>query len=215
VTSALDPFRRWAELPNLAVLDSETTGLHGQIVELGIVNGNGETLFSERIKPTCKIEPGAQAIHGISDADLEGLPGMPAHWERLSEIFQTHHVLIYNKGFDVYRLEASMTAALPGWFEGPGGQGYSDMYRPWQQLQRTSECVMLAYAPVYGNWNDYHRSWRWAKLVDACAAEGVETSDLDSAHSAVGDCLRTLRLVQAVAKKTDDSLPGVPEEGEW
>ena len=100
MTSALDPFRRWAELPNLAVLDSETTGLHGQIVELGIVNGNGETLFSERIKPTCKVEPGAQAIHGITDADLEGLPGMPAHWERLSEIFTTHHVLVYNRSFD-------------------------------------------------------------------------------------------------------------------
>ena len=215
MTSALDPFRRWAELPNLAVLDSETTGLHGQIIELAIVNGNGEALFNERVKPTCPVEPGAQAIHGITDADLAHLPGMPAHWERLSEIFQTHHVLVYDKGFDVYRLEASMTAALPGWFEGPGGKGYSDMYRPWQQLQRTSECVMLAYAPVYGNWNDHHHSWRWAKLVDACAREGVQTSDLDAAHSALGDCLRTLRLVHKVALKPEDSLPSIPEDGEW
>ena len=199
MTSALDPFRRWAELPNLAVLDSETTGLHGEIIELAIVDGAGQPLFNERIRPTCPVEPGAQAIHGISDADLEGLPSIAAHWPRLSEIFLNHHLVIYNRNFDLGRLKCSMTAAQPTWMD-----SVSDQYLAWHHLHTTSECVMEAYAPIYGWWNDYHRSYRWAKLTDACATEKVKTDDLDAAHSAVGDCLRTLRLVHAVAQRTDD-----------
>ncbi len=213
MSSALDPFRRWAALDNLAVLDSETTGLSGEVIELAIVDRDGQPLFDERIRPLCPVEPGAQAIHGISDADLADRPTIAELWPRLSEIFLNHHVIVYNKTFDVPRIAASMGAALPGWFEGPGSDGgnYSDMYRPWQHLARTSECVMRAYAPVYGGWNDYHRSWRWAKLVDACHREKVVTDDLRASHSALGDALRTLRLVHAVALKPDSSLP---EEGE-
>lgn len=187
----LEPFRRWAALPNLAVLDTETTGLRGEVIELAIVNGAGETLFDARMKPSCPIEPGAQAVHGITAADLADLPSIAHYWPALREILNAHRVVIYNRSFDLPRLRQSLDTALPGWFDDREQANAATF----DQLQRTSECVMLAYAPVYS------LSSRWAKLVNACRVEKVETADLDAAHSALGDCLRTLRLIQAVARK--------------
>ena len=203
--SRFEPFQRWANLDNLAVLDSETTGLYGEVIELAIVDGHGQTLFDERMKPRCEVEPGAQRIHGISDADLAGLPGIEVHWPRLSEIFSSRHIVIYNQSFDTGVLSRSLDAAMPNWHIGPGSDGgpFSDAYRPFQHFTRTSECVMQAYAPVYGDWNGHFHSYRWAKLVHACQRERVRTDDLDQAHSALGDALRTLRLIQAVASRAD------------
>ncbi|GGR31281.1 3'-5' exonuclease [Deinococcus ruber] len=186
--SVMDPFRRWAALPNLAVLDTETTGLHGEVIELAIVDGSGAVLFDERIRPTCPIEPGAQAIHGITDADLADLPGIAHHWPRLRSILAERHVLIYNRDFDVYRLLHSLHMGVPHWDpQAEHTQGFGHFHR-------TSECVMRAYAASKG----YRR---WVKLVTACRDERIETADLDAAHSALGDALRTLRLIQAVAGK--------------
>ena len=191
MSSFLEPFRRWAALPNLAVLDTETTGLRGEVIELAIVNGAGETLFNARMKPSCQVEPGAHAVHGITDADLAGLPTIADYWPELREILNAHRVVIYNRSFDLPRLRQSLDAAMPGWFDDREQRDAA----AFDQLHYTSECVMLAYAPVWSP------SLRWAKLADACRREGVETADLGAAHSALGDCLRTLRLIRAVARQ--------------
>ena len=49
------------------------------------------------------------------------------------------------------------------------------------------QCAMLRYAEFAGDWNDYHKDWRWHKLVNAAAEVGHEwTGD---AHRALGDAL--------------------------
>lgn len=49
----------------------------------------------------------------------------------------------------------------------------------------------------YGDWNDYHQSYRWQKLAFAASHMGVE---VDNEHDALGDTLMTLGVVKAMAK---------------
>ncbi len=53
------------------LLDTETTGLGDQaeVVQIGVINGAGKVLVDNRlVKPTLPIDPGAEAIHHISNA---------------------------------------------------------------------------------------------------------------------------------------------------
>jgi len=192
MTSYFDPFRRWAALPDLAVLDTETTGLAGEIIELALVDREGRTLFEERIRPHCRIEPGAMAVHKIQDGHLVGLPYLDHHWPRLKPLLMEHTVVIYNKSFDVGRLRHSLNAALPDWKHDQGSQ--SDF----QRFTDRAECAMHAYAG----------GGRWVKLQDACRFEQVVIDDLPPAHDALGDALRTLRLIQAVAVRVGHDHDG-------
>jgi len=182
---AASPFTRWASLPELAVLDTETTGFTGEIIELALVDREGKTLFEERIRPHCRIEPGAMAVHKIQDGHLVGLPHLDHHWPRLRPLLLEHTVVIYNKAFDVGRLRHSLDVASPGW------KGEAEQQRDFQAFSDRAECAMQAYA----------RGGRWIKLQDACFREGVTVNDLPPAHDALGDALRTLRLIKAVAAR--------------
>ena len=43
-------------------LDTETTGLYGEIIELSIVGIDGNVLFDKLLRPKCRIEEGAMAV---------------------------------------------------------------------------------------------------------------------------------------------------------
>jgi DNA polymerase III epsilon subunit-like protein len=63
-------------------------------------------------------------------------------------------------------------------------------------------CVSEAYAAFRGEPDRKpERRYRRHKLVEACAAQGI---DLDQAHNAAADARATVRLLQALAKVTDD-----------
>jgi DNA polymerase III epsilon subunit-like protein len=68
---------------DFVVFDSETTGLSSPVdfVEIAVVNPAGETLFDSLLKPSCRIEPRARAIHGHSAKEPIGcspfLGGLP------------------------------------------------------------------------------------------------------------------------------------------
>ncbi|WP_212648313.1 3'-5' exonuclease [Deinococcus hopiensis] len=61
--------------PNLVVLDTETTGLEGHVVEIAVVTLRGEMLLDTLIKNIESIEPDAQRVHGITEAMLATAPG--------------------------------------------------------------------------------------------------------------------------------------------
>ena len=63
---------------------------------------------------------------------------------------------------------------------------------------------MAPYAKFYGEWNDYHGSYRWQRLTAACAQQGIDTSDT-TAHRALSDCVMTLRLIEKM-KSAEVSL---------
>jgi len=97
------------------VLDTETTGFTGEIIELALVDRDGKTLFEERIRPHCRTEPGALAVHKIQDGHLAALPRLDHHWLRLRPLLLEHTVVIYNKAFDVGRLGHNLKVATPAW----------------------------------------------------------------------------------------------------
>lgn len=176
-------FQKWAADPQLVVIDTETTGLHGEAIEIAVVDATGRVLFDERVKPTCPIEPGARAVHGITDGMLATAPTIAELWPRLREVLAGGTVVTYNADFDSRIVLATLDAR-------------SVSLHPHEHaaIRVGWSCAMQAYARVVS-------SRRWVRLTDACALERVNVSDLAHAHSAAGDALRTLRLIQAVGRR--------------
>lgn len=172
----LQPFvRRWARImlasDNVVVLDSETTGLAGaEIIEVAIIDQTGKTLFNQRVKPDKPIEPGAFAVHGISDEMLKNEPSFDEIYPALAQVVNGKHLLIYNVDFDLSILNhEAKKRGLP-------------------VLQPVAvTCVMEMYAIWRGDWSKYHQSFRWQPL------EGGD-------HTALGDCMATLDVVMRMAR---------------
>jgi DNA polymerase-3 subunit epsilon len=95
------------------VLDTETTGLsvnHGhRIIEIGCVELVNRRLtgreFHRFLNPDRDIDEGAEAVHGISRADLETAPRFPEVVDDMLEFLQGAELVIHNATFDVGFLE--------------------------------------------------------------------------------------------------------------
>ncbi|NJM32150.1 MAG: DNA polymerase III subunit epsilon [Limnobacter sp.] len=91
------------------VLDTETTGLEWRqghkIIEIGCVEMMGRQVgsrhFHEYVHPEREIDPGAQAVHGISLAQLEGKPVFGQVADAFLEFIQGSTLIIHNASFDL------------------------------------------------------------------------------------------------------------------
>ncbi len=157
------------------ILDTETTDLDGEIIELAIINLRGETVFNHRFNPLSPVSAGAQAIHGISDDMLASEQRFAEYANEVSRILESASVvLIYNAAFDTARI--SQTFRLHG-FEVP---------------EYKADCVMEQYAAFCGQWSDYHQSYKWQPLGGGD-------------HSALGDCKSTLATLHEMARVSEVS----------
>ena len=95
------------------VLDTETTGLSTsqghRIIEIGCVEllnrrPTGRE-FHRFLNPDRAIDQGAEAVHGISLADLETAPRFPEVVDELLEFLKDAELVIHNAEFDVGFLE--------------------------------------------------------------------------------------------------------------
>lgn len=108
-TPQTDP-RQWALgmlAPGTAVvLDCETTGFDGSIIEIAVIDAaTGAVLLDTLVDPgDVAIEPGAQAVHGITAAALVGAPTWPQVLPRIVEAVAGRIVLAYNAPFDHGRI---------------------------------------------------------------------------------------------------------------
>lgn len=184
----LDLFKLWSISPRLAILDTETTGLGtgDEIIEVTAINGTGEILFVARVKPTCPIDPTAGAVHGITLDDLQHAPSFKEVLPLLTKALTGYRVVAYGANFDVRLIQQTAEA------HGIITEEDEDILQ--------AECVMYAYAKFWGEPGKYNGP-KWQSLTNACKQQGVDTSDLPEAHTSEGDCIRTLRLIQAVAQK--------------
>ena len=95
------------------VLDTETTGLSAaqghRVIEIGCVELVNRRLtgreFHRFLNPDRDIDEGAERVHGISRADLEGQPRFPEIVDELLEFLQGSELVIHNADFDVGFLE--------------------------------------------------------------------------------------------------------------
>jgi len=95
------------------VLDTETTGLstsHGhRIIEVGCVELVNRRLtgreYHRFLNPDRDIDEGAEAVHGISRADLETAPRFPEIVDEFLEFVKDAELVIHNATFDVGFIE--------------------------------------------------------------------------------------------------------------
>ncbi len=132
---------------DVLILDTETTDLYGEIIELAMINLKGETVFNKRFNPLSPISAGAQRVHGIS---AEMLVDEPRFADFAIELYRMLSdaglVLIYNAEFDMARLRQT--------------------YRLHEKLMPpvNYDCLMLWFAQFCGEWSEYHGSYKWQPL---------------------------------------------------
>lgn len=165
---------------SLAFLDTETTGLDtdAQIIEIAIIDGNGDVLVDLRLKPSVPIDERAQAVHGISLTDLSDSPLWPDVEDTIKAALIGKKVVIYNADFDTRLLR--QTAAAFG--------------RETEWIDNlVTDCAMAGAVRRYGATN-LHGTISLANAVSrsGCGWHGKE-------HSALGDALTTLALVRKIA----------------
>lgn len=108
--------RRWARsmlAPGTAViLDTETTGFTGAVVEIAVLDAaTGQTLLHTLINPQESIEPAATAVHGLNDHDVADAPHWHAVLPQLARVTRGRQILAYNADFDRCRITAANVAA--------------------------------------------------------------------------------------------------------
>lgn len=88
------------------VVDCETTGLGGVVVEIAVIDAaDGRVLLETLVSPDgVPVEDGARAVHGISDDELASAP----RWADIALGFLTavsgRRILAYNSAFDRSRI---------------------------------------------------------------------------------------------------------------
>lgn len=166
-----------------AVLDSETTGLHGEICDLAIVSPDGKVLFNKLLRPKCPIEEGAMAIHGITEAMVAKARTFAEEFPEIETALKGKEIIAYNVQFDLGRIDHTANV-----------HGVSLPYMEWR-------CLMRMYAEYYAEPNRYGRSDpAWQKLEAACRQQGVP---LVQNHRALGDVLATAALIRRLAELGD------------
>lgn len=127
----------------IVIFDCETTGtdrLTDQVIELCIQRGLSDDAPSQtwRIKPSVAIHPGAQAVHGIAVADLEGCPTFADLAPVIAAVFAETDVIVgYNIAFDIDMLQAEYTRIGKPLLDLTGKQ-IVDAFRLWQQCEPRS-----------------------------------------------------------------------------
>lgn len=85
--------------PRAAVLDTETTGLHGYVCEISVISAGG-TLLDTLVNPQAPVEPGAAAIHGLTSEKLASARAFGEIWPDLDTILAAWRIVVWNADFD-------------------------------------------------------------------------------------------------------------------
>lgn len=120
----LSPFRHsilqrtqeiWDAQP--VFLDTETTGLEksAEIIEICIIDHDGQTLLDTLVKPRRPIPPVATLLHGITDEMVSSARSWLHIWPQVDDILRGRLVGIYNAEFDLRMMQQSHLANGMPW----------------------------------------------------------------------------------------------------
>ena len=168
---------------NPVYLDTETTGhtTDSEIVEVCVLDDQGQVLFESLVKPTRPIPRDAIRIHGITDALVRGEPSWISVWPNLEKSLTDRLVGIYNAEFDLRLIRQTHAK-------------YS--IQSAYHAEFTPFCIMKLYAQYYGEWNRSRGSYRWISLEDAGRQCRIP---LPNSHRARDDCLLARALLHYMA----------------
>lgn len=165
-----------ADPSKILVYDLETTGLQAgsdEIIQLAIVDGNGNELINTYIKPQHKRKwDKAEAVNGISPEMVKDAPVMPALLNKIQEL--------------IYDAE---------WLVGYNSTKFDDNFLKAAGLDLSSVKeydVMLEYAERYNPYDEYHGNRKWSKLIEAAHRWDYRFP----AHDALNDTKATLFVFQ-------------------
>ena len=160
------------------VLDTETTGRPGEIIDLAILNHEGEVIFDDLLKPTVTIPKEATQIHGINDRDVEDAYSFADLWPSIQKLLIGKRVITYNAQFD-------RNAFI-----------FTSKRHNIEMHDMNWECLMKAYAQYRNESNQYGLP-KWHKLNEACRQQGIE---IIQSHRALGDAWAAYELMKSLAK---------------
>jgi len=179
----------WAALlfeSEFLVLDTETSNWvddGGEVIQLGIVDKNGNVLLNTLLKPEGMISAGATSAHGLTEESVEQAGTFVTLYPYLKELLTGKPVIAYNAPFDERALNATCTKyGLP-------------------VIECTWHDAMTQYSAFQGEWNYSKGNYRWWKLTEACLHNNVPVVD---AHDATADVKMTLALIQKMAGEDND-----------
>ena len=181
------------------LLDTETTGKlehRGfQIVEVAVVNQDGQVLYQSLVKPDIAMPSSATEISGLTDAQLADAPTITEVWPTVVQVLTSTDDPIYAWNADFDRQALLLTAKRFGL---PVLAAISDKNR-WR-------CAMKLHARWYGEWSNGKNDYRYQTLQWACTELEIEVREH---HRATGDAQNTLSVLQAIAARAGKHpLPG-------
>lgn len=163
-------------------LDTETTGTgaNAEIIEIAILDSDGRLLFQSLVRPKGRIEPDAQRVHGITQADLAGAPDWAEIWPQVESTLLHRKVGVYNSDFDLRMLK----------------QTHQRAWLSWTLPENAFFCIMKLYARFYGEWERQRGGYRWHSLENAGRQSGIL---LANSHRAQDDALLARALLHYMA----------------
>ncbi len=175
---------QWAQdmlKQHAVIIDLETTGFHdAEIVQIGLIDMQGQILMDTLVKPVGSIPPDATRVHGITDAMVADAPDFKNIYSTLSAKLAGQVAIAYNASFDEGILKGvCQRRNLPM----PRAKYWS--------------CAMKTYAAYYGQWNTRRHSYNWQSLEKACRQQKIEVA---KTHNATADCQLTLALIQKMSE---------------
>ena len=194
---AMHDLRRLLERNDrLGIIDVETADFTSGIIELALLDGDGEEQFHERFcpPPHIPISPRATAIHGITEAMVAHLPTFRDRFRAIRPL--TEHLILaaYNAPFERRILDAECA-----W------------YGAFPRAQPTIVCLMRLYSDYVGI-----RSFRQGKPINRVQSLKLPraASDQPRLHNAADDCRAAFQYVieAMLARRTiafEDALAGI------
>ena len=166
------------------VIDTETTGLDPELDELlqvSIIDSDGNTLFNCYFKPCVTSWAAAERVNGITPEMVQNAPTISEKIAEINEIMaKADKIIGYNTFFDLDFLRNNGLI-----------------------LSKNVEIidVMEQFAPIYGEWGEYHGSFKWQKLTTAANYYKYDwNSRPEGAHNSLADCFATLYVYKKICK---------------
>jgi DNA polymerase III subunit epsilon len=178
---------RWArsiiERDDVLYVDTETTGVRFEqddVIDIGIVDGHGRIIMDQLVRPMVAVPADAEAVHGISNRQLQSAPLIADLWSDLKKLLDGKLLVSYNADFDRRML------------------GYAGSRRKLSPIAPAGwDCAMEAYAAWNGETSHYRPGFKWINLGNAATSLGIEPP----LHRAVADALVCLEVVQELSRR--------------